>query len=70
MFSCFGKNSTWFFKPKKVIILDGILVYNLPFFTSISESATTNNQTTMILPFGLGMMALFCYNYIVVMFGR
>lgn len=45
------------------VVLDGCLVYNLPFFTSISASATTGLMTGMLLPFGLGMMALFFFNY-------
>lgn len=45
------------------VILDGILVYNLPFFTSISESATTGAMTGMILPFVLGGMAIYFVGY-------
>ena len=45
------------------VVLDGICVYGLPFFTSISESATTPLKTSMLLPFGLGLMSLFFFNY-------
>ena len=45
------------------VILDGMLVYDLPFFTSISESATTGAMTGMILPFVLGGMAIYFVGY-------
>ena len=45
------------------VILDGMLVYDLPFFTSISESATTGAMTGMILPFVLGGMAIYFAGY-------
>lgn len=45
------------------VILDGMLVYGFPFFTSISESATTGPETGMILPFVLGGMAVFFAGY-------
>jgi hypothetical protein len=45
------------------VILDGMLVYDLPFFTSISESATTGPMTGMILPFVLGGMAIYFVGY-------
>lgn len=45
------------------VIADGMWVYGLPFFTSISESATTPLKTSMLLPFGLGLMSLFFFNY-------
>ena len=45
------------------VILDGMLVYNFPFFTSISESATTGPETGMILPFVLGGMAIYFAGY-------
>lgn len=45
------------------VILDGMLVYNLPFFTSISESATTGAMTGMILPFVLGGMSIYFVGY-------
>lgn len=45
------------------VTLDGMLVYNLPFFTSISESATTGPMTGMILPFVLGGMFVYFVGY-------
>lgn len=45
------------------VILDGMLVYGFPFFTSISESATTGPETGMILPFVLGGMTVFFAGY-------
>lgn len=45
------------------VVLDGMLVYNLPWFTSISESATTGPWTGMILPFVLGGMCIFFLGY-------
>lgn len=45
------------------VILDGMLVYDLPFFTSISESATTGAMTGMILPFVLGGMSIYFAGY-------
>jgi hypothetical protein len=45
------------------VTLDGMLVYNLPFFTSISESATTGPMTGMIMPFVLGGMFVYFVGY-------
>jgi hypothetical protein len=45
------------------VTLDGMLVYDLPFFTSISESATTGPMTGMILPFVLGGMFVYFIGY-------
>lgn len=45
------------------VVLDGMLVYNLPWFTSISESATTGPKTGMLLPFVLGAMCIFFIGY-------
>jgi hypothetical protein len=47
------------------IMFDGMLVYGYEFFhfDSISESATTNNTLSMILPFILGGMTIFFLGY-------
>lgn len=46
------------------VVIDGMLVYHMPFFTSISESATTGPRTGMILPFVLGGMAIYFVGYV------
>lgn len=45
------------------VVFVGSIIYDYSWFSSISESATTNNTTSMILPFLLGMMALYTFTY-------
>lgn len=45
------------------VVLDGMVGYGYPFFSSISESATTGVEVGMILPFVLGAMSVFFLGY-------
>ncbi|MCL2254765.1 MAG: hypothetical protein FWC09_10010 [Lachnospiraceae bacterium] len=45
------------------VLFDTTIVYGLPFPRSISETATIANQTSPILPFCLGALALFSLTY-------
>lgn len=46
-----------------VVLFDTIMIHNLPFPKSISETATISNRTDSILPFCLGALALFALTY-------
>lgn len=46
-----------------ITLLDAMIVYDLPFLNSISESATIANQTSPILPVILGSLAIFGLSY-------
>lgn len=46
-----------------LVLFDTVIVYNLPFLNSISESGTIANQTSPILPIILGALAIFGLSY-------
>jgi len=49
-----------------VVLFATMVIHNLPFPQSISETATIANKTAPILPFSLGALALFALTYAIV----